>query len=70
MEGILRILLEQVPALLCAVVVVSIVGPTTRGGAIVLGLVTFAVAVLLTQMVRAIWKAAFRKNTPPSEPGS
>jgi hypothetical protein len=68
MEGILRILLEQVPALLCAVIVVSYVAPTTRGGAIVLGLVTFAAVVLLTQMARAIWRMAFRKDVPPSEP--
>lgn len=68
MEGIVRMLLENVPALLCAVIVVTFVSPTTKSGALILGLVTFAAVVLITQIVRFIRKTALRKDLPPSKP--
>jgi hypothetical protein len=71
MEALLvRIALEQGFSLLCAVLVVTYVAPTTKGGAIVLGLVSFALATLVLQIVRFILKIAMRKDAPPPKAGS
>jgi hypothetical protein len=70
MEAIVRVALEQAFALLCAVIIVSYIAPSTRGGAILLGLVTFAFVTLVVQVVRYLWKIGTRNDTPDSKDGA
>jgi hypothetical protein len=58
---------EQALALLCAFAIVTYVEPTTQAGAILLGVVVFAVFNVIVQFVKFAWNQ-FRPTPPSAKP--
>jgi len=54
METFIAAAIEQAFALICAVLIVSYVEPTSRGGAIFLGIVSIAAVNVIVQWLRFI----------------